>query len=144
MLRWRHILSGLSLLAASGCAEIRYDPHRATRAYPDDLHQPKAIDIQVFRDGTSIEIVNSTPHSYRDFDLWINQRYVVRVDSMLAGETIRLSLREFYDRWGEAFGAGGFLRTVEPTPVRLVEMQLGEDEPLISLIAIRAERELPE
>ena len=58
---------------------------------------------------------------------------------MAAGELIRLSLEEFYDERGEVFNAGGLWRTQEPMPVRLIEMQLSEDRPLIGLITIRAE-----
>ena len=72
-------------------------------------------------------------------DLWINQRYVSHLDVLPAGKTVRLSLLEFYDERGEGVSAGGLLRTREPTPVRIVEMQLGEAEPLIGLITIRSE-----
>lgn len=124
---------------ALGCEALQYDLTKATRPYPIDLRRAEAVDIQVFREGNSLEIINSTPHSYRDFDLWINQRYVRHVELMAAGELIRLSLEEFYDERGEVFNAGGLLRTQEPMPVRLIEMQLSEDRPLIGLIAIRAE-----
>ena len=92
---------------AIGCEGIQYDLTKATRPYPTDLHRAEAIDIQVFREGNSLEIINSTPHSYRDFDLWINQRYVRHVELMAAGELIRLSLEEFYDERGEVLNAGG-------------------------------------
>ena len=132
----------LLLVLASGvlgCQQVRYDPARATRPYPYHLHQANSIDIQVFRDKKWMEIVNSTPRSYHNVDLWINQRYVSPLDVLPAGKTVRLSLLEFYDERGEGVSAGGLLRTREPTPVRLVEMQLGEAEPLIGLITIRSE-----
>jgi hypothetical protein len=129
----------LLLALALGCERVRFDPAKATRPYPYDLHQDAVIDIQVFRDGPRIEIVNSTPRSYRDFDLWINQRYVRHVDGLAAGETLRMSLWDFYDERGDRFSAGGFWRTEEPTPVRLVEIQPGEDQPMTGLITIRAE-----
>ncbi len=122
-----------------GCQQVRYNLARATRPYPHHLNQANSIDIQVFRDKKWLEIVNSKPRSYRDVDLWINQRYVSHLDVLPAGRTVRLSLLEFYDERGEGVSAGGLLRTREQTPVRLVQMQLGEDEPLIGLITIRAE-----
>lgn len=138
---------GLSLLVQGGCARKTYDPAWATRAYPHDLHTTAVADMQVFRRGTSIEIVNSTPHSYSDFDLWINQRYVRHVESLPAGSTLELSLWEFHDDFGDVFYAGGFFRSYEATPVRLVEIQPrqqggergGGDRKMIGLVSIRVE-----
>lgn len=107
--------------------------------YPDELHAPNAIDIQVFRDGTTIELVNATPRSYEDFNLWINQRYVRAVDELPAGGRLRLSLWDFYDERGEIMNAGGFFRSYEPDPVRLVQIQTDDTSPLLGLIAIRDE-----
>jgi hypothetical protein len=127
------------VVATSGCARKTYDPVWATRPYPHDLHSTSVTDMQVFRRDTSIEIVNSTPRSYSDFDLWINQRYVSRIDALPAGQTIRLSLWNFHDEYGDAFNAGGFFRSYEPTPVRLVEIQPSQGQHMIGLIAIRTE-----
>jgi hypothetical protein len=125
--------------ALGGCQPTLYHPERATRPYPIDLHRAESIDIQVFRDGTTIELQNATARSYRDFDVWINQRYVARVDELGAGERRRLSLWDFIDERGEVINAGGLFRTDEPTAIRLVEIQTAEDAPLIGLITIRAE-----
>ncbi len=130
----------LALLPAAACERVRYDPARATRPYPRELHSTDAVDIQVFRKGESIEIVNSTPYGYRGADLWINQRYMHRLDGLPAGATVKLSLWDFYDERGSVFIAGGLLRTEEPVPVRLVEIQTGPDQPLVGLITILAER----
>ncbi|MHC4911283.1 MAG: hypothetical protein ACYTF9_16390 [Planctomycetota bacterium] len=137
-------------LSLGGCPPPPYDPALATTAYPERLHLvevtqedgvtvrvPRIVDIQVFREQEKIIIVNATPTSYRDFDLWINQRFVSRVDQLRAGETVKLSLWRFYDEYGEVFNAGGLFRTIEPTPLVLVEIQVSEDEPLIGLITIR-------
>lgn len=129
-----------SLAFLGGCAPSLYHPERATRAYPLDLHRPQSVDIQVFRDDTSITLVNATPNSYENFDLWINQRFVHSVESLKAGETITISLWDFYDERGDQFNAGGLFRTREPMPVRLVEIQRGEDQPLVGLITIPSER----
>jgi hypothetical protein len=122
-----------------GCGQQINDPHLATEPYPRDQHTPNVADIQVFRDGTKLEIVNSTAHSYRDFDLWLNQRYVRRVDALDAGETITLSLWDFRDEYGDTFSAGGFFRAYEPTPVRMAEIQPAPGHDMIGLITIRAE-----
>lgn len=127
----------------TGCHGNLYDPQMAARPYPRDLHTTNVADIHVFRDGTTLEIVNSTPHSYQNFDLWVNQRYVAHVDQMAAGQTIRLSLWDFRDEFGDGFNAGGFFRTRPATPVRMVEIQAGPQQPMIGLVAIRAEEIVP-
>ena len=130
----------LLLVVLGGCSSSqRYAPERATRPYPYELHTTATVDIQVFRDDTEIELVNSTARTYRDFDLWLNQRYVARVEELGAGKTIRLSLWDFYDDLGESLNAGGFFRTRRPDKVRLAEMQFDASSPMIGLITVRAE-----
>ncbi|MBT8485230.1 MAG: hypothetical protein KJO43_06600 [Phycisphaerae bacterium] len=143
------VVFAAGIVGTGGCTSTPINVARATRAYPRHLHltehvmgdaepvmAPASIDVQVFRDGSEIELVNAMPRSYRDFDLWINQRYVRRVASMPAGATVRLSLREFYDMRGEVFNAGGFWRTVASTPIRMVELQMTDQTPLLGLVAI--------
>ena len=122
-----------------GCARQLYQPERATRPYPFELHTTQTVDMQVFRDHEHLEIVNTTATTYTDVDVWINQRYVKRVEAIPAGRSVTLSLWDFADQWGGVFNAGGIWRTLEPTPVRLVELQTRPDEPTIGLMAIRAE-----
>ncbi len=133
----RRVLLVLALAApVVACQRPTFVAERATRPYPFELHTTETVDIQVFRDGVHIELVNSTAWSHRDFDLWVNQRFVKHVDSMAAGEKLRLSLWDFYDERGEAFNAGGILRIRAPTPVRLVQMQADQEAQLIGLITI--------
>ncbi len=128
-----------AMFVAGGCARTMYDPARATGPYPFNKHDATSIDIQVFRKGPTLEIVNSTPVSYRDVDIWINQRFTRHLDVLYAGETVQLSLWDFWDLRGDRFSAGGFWRTEEPTPLRLIELQLNDDDPLIGLVAIYQE-----
>ncbi len=136
MVRHLPIALGVCLTAAAGCAKPLYDPSRATRPYPHELHTTNLIDIQVFRDDQDIELVNATPHTYSNVEVWINQRFVRHVEVIPAGETIRLSLWDFFDERGERVNAGGFWRTQEPTPVRLVQLQLAQGEPMIGLTTV--------
>ncbi len=128
-----------TMFVAAGCAQTMYDPGRATRPYPFDKHEASSIDIQVFREGPTVEIVNSTPVAYRDVDIWINQRFTRHLDVLHAGATVQLSLWDFWDLRGDRFSAGGFWRTEEPTPLRLIQLQVNDDDPLIGLIAIYEE-----
>jgi len=132
-------LLGVQLALAGGCQRGLYDPQQATRAYPSELHGTASIDVQVFRDGSDLTLYNATPHTFRDFDLWVNQRYVHRVDELAAGGQATVNLWNFYDVFGEVINAGGIWRVDEPTPVRHVELQPAPGEPLTGLITIRAE-----
>ena len=127
------------VLGLGGCARPLINADKATRPYPDELHVPVSIDVQVFRKGQNIEIVNSSPTSFIDVTLWINRRYARHVDSLVAGETVRLSLWEFYDELGEVFSAGGVFATQESEPVRLVQIEIDDETPLVGLVTIRAE-----
>ena len=132
------LLASLVLLAA-GCAYPLSNPARAMPAYPAHLHRPESIDVQVFRDGEWMEIVNSSARSFRNVTIWLNQRYARRLDELLAGETVRLSLWDFYDERGEVFVAGGLFATDLPTLLRLTEIQVDDEQPLVGLVTIRAE-----
>ena len=83
--------------------------------------------------------MNSTARSYREVDVWVNQRFMCPLDALPAGAQVRMPLDQFYDVRGERFAAGGFFSPVSPTPVRLVELELDAEEPLVGLITIRAE-----
>ena len=139
MVRRLPIALGVCLTAAAGCAKPLSVPSLATRPYPHELHTTNLIDIQVFRDDQDIELVNATPHTYSNVGVWINQRFVRHVEVIPAGETIRLSLWDFFDERGERVNAGGIWRTQEPTSVRLVQLQLAQDEPMIGLITVLIE-----
>ncbi len=131
------------VLLITGCERTHYNPNMATRAYPADLHQPESVDIQVFRRGPTLEIVNSTATSYHNCDVWINKRFVLHLGRLAAGATVQLSLWDFWDERGDRFSGGGFWRTRPVTPVRLVQLQVNDEEPLVGLIMIRQE-DLPD
>ena len=122
-----------------GCERQMYDPAWATQPYPAKLHTTSVADMQVFREDTDLTIVNSTAHSYGDFDLWVNQQFVQHVKALEAGDTVTLSLWDFHDEYGNAFNAGGFFRAYEPALVRLVEIQPKPNQKMIGLVTIRKE-----
>jgi hypothetical protein len=125
---------------AAACTPKLYDPALATKPYPRELHDPSNVaTMQVFRDGTKIEIVNATPSGFSDFDLWLNQRYVRHVDALPAGGRLTLSLWDFRDERGDVINAGGLWRIDEAMPVRLVQIHDAPNNRLVGLITIRAE-----
>jgi len=132
----------LALLA--GCSPIPYNPENATGPYPRRLHLASdVVDIQVFRDGETLTLVNATATSYRDVKLWLNQRFVQDVAAIPAGARVEVSLSGFWDRWGGSPERGGILRRFEPTPIRLAELQVDDASPLVGLMVISAEEPKP-
>jgi len=140
----RASLVSLALLAAglAGCESIRYEPTKATRAYPFKLPQERVAEVQVFNDGDAMRIVNATVETWGPVDVWLNQRYLHRIDGIPAGATVRIPLGSFWDVRGEGPFPGGLLRYYPPTPIRLVQVQASPEAPLVGFISIPTEREL--
>ena len=125
-----------------GCETVRRDPTKATRLYPFNLPQERVANVQVFNDGDAMLIVNATTESWKQADLWLNQRYLHRIDQLASGQTLRIPLDQFWDVRGEGPFPGGLFRYYAPTPIRLVQLQLDEKGPLVGFRAIPTEREL--
>jgi hypothetical protein len=125
------------ILVPLGCNQPNFDPSKARGAYPYDLHSTTTIPVEVFRDGTTITIMNSTAGGWVDATIWINQRFSAPISGIAAGQMIEMDLVDFRDNIGESYPAGGLWATRRTMPVRLVELQANADEPLVGLIAIR-------
>lgn len=136
------LLAAASAAIFGGCETIRYEPTKATRAYPANIPQERVAEVQVFNDGDAMLIVNATVESWTNVDIWLNQRYLKHVDALTAGQTLRIPLSEFWDVRGEGPFPGGLLRYYPPTPIRLVQIQTAPDAPLIGFLSIPTEREL--
>jgi hypothetical protein len=140
MITFRPVMVGIAATAItlmiSACGGRRYDPAMATRPYPDQLGQSEIIQAQVFRKGPNVTIVNASPQGFKDADLWLNRRYMYHLDSLKPGQTITLSLTEFFDAWGETPIAGGFFRTEEPTPSVLMQIQADQESPMVGMVTI--------
>ena len=107
------LLVALVVVGLAGCGGRRYEPSRATRPYPEELGQGSMITVQVFRDAGDLIIVNASPQSFEEVDVWVNHRYMLQIDRLAAGETRRVWFGDFFDQWGE-------------TPVALVLLREGE------------------
>jgi hypothetical protein len=129
-----------ALLALGACSPIPYEPQLATDPYPRRLHTPETVvDIEVFREGETLVLVNATATSYQNVRVWLNQRFMLEVESIPAGRMTRLPLSGFWDRWGGSPERGGLFRRFDPTPIRLAQIELDADTPLIGLVVIPAE-----
>ncbi|MCA9286176.1 MAG: hypothetical protein KDA22_13205 [Phycisphaerales bacterium] len=139
-------IAGIGLVLAGilggGCSGVRYNASKATDPYPERLHTLDTIDIQVFHESESILLVNATLRDFDGFRLWVNQRYVREVESLKAGEQLRLPLNQFWDQWGGGPNPGGLFRRYEPTPVRLVEIEVDDATPMVGLVAVPTNEEL--
>jgi hypothetical protein len=126
-----------AVIALAACQRYPYDPEKASRPYPSLAKQESVVDIQVIPDpsGGSLKLVNPTATSYRNFDLWLNQRYVRRVESLAAGESVSLAIDSFWDERGEGPFPGGWFRYYEPTPIVLVQIEPTPGAPLVGLIS---------
>jgi hypothetical protein len=129
-------------VSATGCETMRYEPSKATRAYPFGTPQERVANMQVFNDGDAMLIVNPTAEGWADIDIWLNQRYMKRVTRLDAGQTLRIPLGDFWDVRGEGPFPGGLLRYYPPTPIRLVQIEVAPGKPLVGLLAIPTEQEL--
>ena len=131
-------LSALFVLVMAGlsCNAPNFDPKLAVRPYPFELHTTNVLPIQVFRDGTHIEIVNSTDRQWTNATVWVNQRYAATLDSLGPGQRISMDLFSFRDDIGEQFRAGGLFRTRPAAKVELIELQSAEGMPLLGLISV--------
>ena len=121
------------------CQNPPGDPTMASAPYPMSLHQAQSVPIQVIRDDDYIEIINSTANDYTNCTLWVNQRYSGSLPPVLAGSTVRFSLWDLRDAYGEQFNAGGVWRTDEPALLVIAELQSGIDAPLLGLVVIGEE-----
>ena len=132
------IMLGSSLV---GCSGRRYDPAMATRPYPAELGQGEVLEIQAFRKGPNLTIVNASLQRFENVDLWLNRRYMHHLEQLAAGGTVTINLNDFWDAWGETPVAGGFFRTERPTPSVLLQFQLDRNSPLTGAVCIPAIRE---
>lgn len=134
MLRARRTAISICLMALASCRLAPYEPTKATRGYPSELKQESVVQVQVVPGPSSIQLVNATASSYRDFDLWLNQRYVTHITALESGQTLEVPLDSMWDERGETPFTGGWFRYYQPTPIVLVQMQPSAKGPLIGLV----------
>jgi hypothetical protein len=102
-------------------------------AYPATLKQSRVVDVQVVRDRTRITLVNTTAQALGG-RLWLNQWWSREVSAIEPGSRVTLDLREFKDRFGGAYRAGGFFATENPDKLVLTQLQSGGE--LVGLVTL--------
>ncbi len=128
--RWPGLL--LAALLPVGCASPYGEP---TRPFPQQAEQTRIADVQVFRDGAELTLVSASAESFRNVDLWLNQRFLHHVETLPAGGRLTLNLFDFRDAAGERFRGGGFFAAKEPDPVVMAQFET-EDGSLVGLVVL--------
>lgn len=80
------------------------------------------IDITVIQDSKSIKLTNRTVTSYKNVQVWVNQRYVTRVDNIPVGKTTSIPLKHLINQYGEKYPTPGLFRPDRSFPALLVEI----------------------
>jgi len=115
------LLAGCSLFGRQAGESADVEKLAAT-PYPKDAPLGEDIDIIVVRDGGALRLVNRTPHSYGDLDLWLNQQWLGKVDRIVIGGDNFVQLPSFVNHHRERFPVGGFLTPDKTLPVVLAEL----------------------
>lgn len=115
-------------LLLGGCyaTTATVEPLSPPEPFPYGAAALETIEVQVFRDGPVLELVNLTPRGFGPFVLWLNERYAAVVPGLDAGGAIRIDARLFVDEYGEGFRGGGLLAPYLPDPVVKAEIETAD------------------
>ncbi len=117
----------LAMCVITGCMGTarKADPDLAAELsilpYPKASPVGEDLDIVAIMHWQSLELVNRTPNSRADVQLWLNQQYVARVAQLPVGQSVSVSLDKFVNQHGEEYPSGDIL-----TPDRRVQIILAE------------------
>lgn len=118
-------LGALALAAslAGACTRLNTTAQIDTGpTYPQQASQQQLADVHVLRRGTQIELTNTTQQTLAG-TLWINRWFAGTLAPLAPGQTARLHLGEFRDRFSEPFRAGGFFATQQPDKVVSAQLE---------------------
>lgn len=80
------------------------------------------LSMTVVQDKKSIKITNRTVESFKDVQVWINQRFVTRATNLPVGKTTAVPLKSFINQYGEKYPTPGLFRPDRSFPALLVEI----------------------
>lgn len=120
-------LIALSVSACNPFVPVRRPPQQAigdwrSLRYPADAPLGTDLDIVVVRDRTAIEMINHTPRSYHNHQIWINQEYVTRAELIRIGTGNRFELASFINKHDQLFPIGAFLAPDRTRRIVLAEL----------------------
>lgn len=123
-------------LAQTGCFRTAAFSDQAP--YPARFELLEPSNIQIYRQGRSITLTNTTARNFGPSTLWLNRWFSRDIEGFAIGETLTLSLADFTDEYGDAFKGGGFFATTAPERIVLAELETeyGDDRVLLPLIVV--------
>ena len=116
------------------CGCVATGNARSAQVYAGDSLPKRDTGIQLIRRGTSIQLTNTSATSFGTGTIWLNGAFGHPIDGFSIGQTIKLSLHNFRNAFGERFRAGGFFATERPEPVVMAELQDGDE--MLRLIVV--------
>jgi len=117
------------LLAAHACASgcLRSANFTQRAPYPERLAVLPPSNIQLYREGRSITLSNTTARPFGESTIWLNKWFSRDIEGLAIGESVTLSLAEFTDEYGDAFKGGGFFATTAPERIVHAELETLDD-----------------
>lgn len=107
--------------AGSDQPEAQLAAYAASTKYPDaKASDDMKLSAMVNRDKKTIQIINYTDQTLTNVNVWINQTYLYRVNSIPANGLQTLSTNDFYDGTGRSLGA-------QASPITKVQVQTGDN-----------------
>jgi len=119
------VLAGMTALLVTGCRSIPEAVPYA-RAFPESAVQRDVLDIQVFRDETHIEFVNTTGRAFGSSTLWLNQRYGYPVELIEVGQYVKIALEDFRDEYSDKFRDASFFATEMPEQLMMAQIETAD------------------
>ena len=102
--------------------------------YPEEKKVTAVLDIQVLRDETKLTMTNTTARTITPSRAWVNEWWSSEFPGLAPGQTVRLDLFDFKDRFGTEFRAGGFWATQNPDA--LVKFEVEQGDGLVGFVVI--------
>lgn len=129
-------LIALAAVLLPGClrsaAFVERDP------YPTNFTTLEPSNIQIYRQGRSITLTNTTATNFGPSTIWLNKWFSREIQGLGIGQSLTISLADFKDQYSDAFKGGGFFATTAPE--RIVHAELETDafgeQALLPLIVV--------
>ncbi len=124
-----------SLLAMASCTP-NANYALATEPYPIARATGPTLQIQAEPEGDQLRLENLTVQGFKAPRLWVNRRYVCDLADIAPGATVIVPLINLRDQWGQTPYPSTMFRLHAPTPIVLVEIDPGADQPLLGLVVV--------
>lgn len=131
------VVAAVALAAGvlGGCQQTAKVNYAGARQYPEGRLQTRAVDVQVFRNGTRVELTNTSAETIGGGVMWLNRFYSAEMPELAPGESVTMPLSSFRNEFGERFRAGGFFASRDPDFVVLAQVERGEE--LVGLVVVQ-------